>query len=331
MVRGELQKLCRNAVVSGRKYLISCVENDTFYDKWFGTVVPPPVERSSSPMLCFFTALALRESGGIPATVKEKIRSTLLAAKKGDSYGYDVMAPIDADDTAFALRTLIVIGETVTPEMVTAALEPFRCGDSWFTFPVSGIDSVETPPFHSYYSGPASVNGPHPEVHLNIAALFLDAGMHVGHIPPIPLKNGLPISYFYNSSIYGAWLYSTVCRSMQLQYQTMKSALLRCRNEDGGWPGISSGFSTEQETALALLTLTNYGMLEKTMNGTIDFLLARRKGDGTFSGGVVWQYYLPENRKNSFWYAKDDMSIVATSLTVLSLQCGMISDGLGTN
>jgi hypothetical protein len=315
-----LREQCGNAVAAGRQYLLSCIENDQFYDKWYGNSVLPPVEKSSSPMLCFFTAIALKESGGIPDTVKTFMRDVLNKAQKGASYGYDGKAPIDADDTAFALRTLIAIGDTVTPEMITEALNPFKCGDSWFTFPVLEYNSEETPPFHYTYTGPASVVGPHPEVHLNILSLMQETGIKISRIPSVPLNNGLPVSYFYRTFMYGTWLFSKLCRGMGVQFGNMKNTVLHRQNDNGSWSGIEKGFSTAQETALALLAISSYNNIcDKVKNISIKQLMSLQQKDGSFFGGVLWCYHLPDNTKDALWYAEDKMSIVGTSIVVYAL------------
>lgn len=314
-----IRKQCRNAVKAGRQYLISCVENNLFYDQWFGTVVPPPVEKSASPMLCFFTALALQKNGEIPDSVKKHLHAVLDNAKKGASYGYDEKAPIDADDTAFALRTLIITGEAVSPEMITEALKPFKCADSWFTFPISVKNCVKTPPFHNSYTGPVSVGGPHPEVHLNILSLFQDAGIIVSRIPAVALKNGLPVSYFYPSSYYGAWLFSAICRRMKLQYHSIENAAVRCRLSDGSWSGVENGFSAVQESALAMLTLDNYAHKEQDVWLRYEYLLAQQQKNGSFPGGTLWKHRLPVEKGEASWCSADVMSIVSTGSAVLAL------------
>lgn len=319
MLNDELKSRCSNAVNAGRQYLLACLENNTFYDTWYGTYVTPPVEHSSSPMLCFFTALALQKTGGVPEMAKDKMRTILSSAKKGSSYGYDEKAPVDADDTAFALRTLLLLGDIVTPEIVAAALEPFRCGDSWFTFPAKAPAGI-TPPFYSAYQGEASVLGPHPEVHLNILSLLQEVSREaVTRIPPLPLKEGLPVCYFYNSGLYGAWLFCLLCKEMGLEISTLQSAISGLRNEDGYWPGREDGFSAVQETALALLALETYTIADKFKNASLAYTTGQQQGNGSFPGGTLWNHRLPMTQCEAYWYAIDEMSIVSTACAILSL------------
>jgi hypothetical protein len=313
MIQNEQLNACVKAAEYGRRYLISCIESHTFFDQWHGTSVPPPVERSASPMLAFFTTAALRKSGGVPDAIKSELLGMLSLAKKGNSYGYDDKAPMDADDTAFALRTLIALGEKVTPDMVKSALEPFRCNGSWFTFPVKTISGV-TPPFHCNYQGPESTAGPHPEVHLNILALYQEAGQApVSRVPALPQKNGLPVCYFYDSAFYGAWLFSLLCKEMELEYLPLKSAVLQLRNNNGGWSGRENGFSAVQETALALLTLDTFSTPDASKSAAIAFILGQQQNNGSFPGGTLWNY------REAGWYARDVQSIVSTSCAVCAL------------
>ncbi len=318
MEENELQKRCAEASERGRQYLISCVENDCFFDKWYGTSIPPPVEHSASPMLCFFTALALRDSGGIPDTVSSSLQEKLALARKGHSYGYDQFAPVDSDDTAFALRTLIALGETVTAEMLREAFKPFRCGDSWFTFAANSI-AGHTPPFQPVYQGPQSVRGPHPEVHLNILALHQEIGIKEIRIPALPEMNGLPVSYFYKSELYGAWLFGQICKGIALDYPPLRIAAMGIRNSNGGWSGFTDGFSAVQETALGLLTLKTFDGTESGFEPSLVYLLGQQLENGSFPGGTLWHHRLPQDNGKFIWYATDEMSIVSTGLAILAL------------
>jgi hypothetical protein len=274
-------------------------------------------------MLCFFTALALQKTGGVPEPVKVRLRTILSNAQKGSSYGYDVKAPVDADDTAFALRTRLLLGDTVTPEEVVAALEPFRCGDSWFTFPAKIPEGI-TPPFYSVYQGAVSVVGPHPEVHLNILALYQELyGTAVSRILPLPLQQGVPVSYFYPSSFYGAWLYNMLCRQMELEDTTLKSAVLRMRKQDGSWPGCENGFSEVQETAIAMLTLYSFASYSESDDAVLKYIIKQQQADGSFPGGTLWKYQFPTESDSACWSAVDSNSIVSTGCVVLALQYSM--------
>lgn len=327
MMKNELQSGCIEVIEKGCRYLINCIENNNFYDQWFGTSVSPPVEHSSSPMLCFFTAMALRNCGGIPETIKNKLITIISDCRKGDSYGYDKKAPADSDDTAFALRTLIILGSTVTSKMITEALRPFKCGNSWFTFPKQNINDV-TPEFHYYYQGSSSAFGPHPEVHMNILLLHQEAGLDVSSIPGFQGNNGLPVSYFYRSDFYGAWLFGSLCKSMKLEYYPLMDAVLRLQNINGGWSAKKDGFSSVQETSLALLTLDTFGKINnEVLTSVAAYLVSQQSDNGLFPGGSLWHHYLPANQDIACWYANDVMSIVTTGLALLALNCILVRCG----
>lgn len=326
MTDNNLQNLCSEAVKSGRQYLFSFIENNTFYDQWYSSSEKPPVEHSSSPLLCFFSALALKTSGGIPESVKTKFLSLISSAKKGDSYGYDHKAPIDSDDTAFALRTLLALGESVSSELIANAFMPFTCGTSWFTFSVKD-ETNATPEFHCAYQGPSTVIGPHPEVHLNILALHQEANISVTRIPSIPQKDGLPVSYFYNSALYAAWIFSTLCKKMEFEFLSLRDAVLHQRLDNGSWPGKTDGFSAVQETSLALLTLDTFSKSDPDRLLSLKYILGEQKVNGSFQGGTLWRYPVPQAQGESYWYAVDSNSIVSTSLAMLALINAAVSNG----
>lgn len=308
-----MKKKVQKAVELGRDYLISLIENDAFHDKWYGDVVKPPVEKSISPMLCFFAVLALEKCGGIPKKINKKILGYLSRCKKNDSYAYDEVALIDSDDTAFALRTLNLLGESVSSEIIQLAFKPFECKDNWFTFPAK-TNSEFTPRFHHNYSDKSSVIGPHPEVYLNILNLFLETGIPVKKVLSIPESNGLPISYFYDSNFYGAWLYVELCKGMGIDFPFIKKRVHSLKFKDGGWPSKAKGFSSAHETALALLILGN-----NLHDESISFLLDKQREDGAFPGGNLWRHRLPNIESEAYWYAEDINSIVSTGISILAL------------
>ena len=93
-----------------RAYLCNALASARCHDACSANFGDPPSPRSSSVFLAYCVARALAASGGIDAAAQSVLLSYVQQARKGDSYSYDMLAPIDADDTAFARRALILMG-----------------------------------------------------------------------------------------------------------------------------------------------------------------------------------------------------------------------------
>ncbi len=240
----------------------------------------------------------------------------LQQARKGASYSYDALAPIDADDTAFALRTLIVLGSDLSTDDILSGLAPFTSQMSWQTF------CGPTPPQFMWttdYINDLSVFGFHPEVHLNVSLLLRETGHPFKPYSSMPLRNGLPANYHYPSHNYCGWLACELHSAQPQEVAGVESALLSRQLPDGRWPALTDGFTASQETALALLALSDVAYAGAAGRNGIDFLRAQQRADGSWPGGVLWTFRVPGTGGSVIWKAVDAMSIVATSLGLMAL------------
>lgn len=299
-----------------RAYLCDALASARCHDACHANVGDPPSSHSFSVFLAFFVARALVASGGIDAAARAVLLSHLQNARKGDSYSYDSLAPIDADDTAFALRTHRLLGNAPSSDEVMSAFAPFESQFSWQTF------CGPTPPqgmWTTNYINDLSVFGFHPEVHLNVSLLLQETGHSLRPCLPVPVRNGLPANYHYPSHNYTAWLICELQRAQGQASADLESALLVRQLPDGRWPAVSDGFTAAQETALALLSLSDAAYAGNAGRSGVAFLLAQQRADGSWPGGTLWTFRVPGTDGSVIWKAVDAMSIVATSLGVMAL------------
>ncbi len=300
-----------------RTFLCDALALARCHDSCHANIGMPPSTHSYSVFLAYFVARALAVSGGIDAAARSVLLSHLQQAKKGASYSYDTLAPIDADDTAFALRALILLGSAQSSDDILSGLAPFESQHSWQTF------CGPTPPRYMWttdYINDMSVFGFHPEVHLNVALLLHETGHPSRPYPPLPLRNGLPANYHYPSKNYCGWL---LCELQSAQPEAavgVESALLARQLPDGRWPAVTDGFTAAQETALALLSISEAAYAGAAGLNGIDFLLSQQRADGSWPGGTLWTFRVPGTGGQVIWSAIDSMSIVATSLSVMALK-----------
>jgi hypothetical protein len=312
---------CRVTPVRGimnraRAYLCDALASARCHDACHANIGAPPSAQSSSVFLAYFVARALVASGGIDAAARSVLLSHLQDARKGDSYGYDTLAPIDADDTAFALRAHLLLGSAPSSDEILSALAPFESQLSWKTFCGPTLPQGM---WTTDYINDLSVFGFHPEVHLNVALLFQETGHPFRPCPPLPFRNSLPANYHYPSHNYCAWL---VCELQHARGQTsagLESALLARQLPDGRWPAVTDGFTAAQETALALLSLSDAAYAANAGRSGVAFLLAQQRADGSWPGGTLWNFRVPGTGGSVIWKAVDAMSIVATSLGLMAL------------
>jgi len=299
-----------------RAFLSDALAAARCHDSWRANIGMPPSAHSSSVFLAYFVARALAAGGGIDAAARSVLLSYLQHARKGASYSYDTLAPIDADDTAFALRALILLGSAPSSDDVLSALAPFESQLSWQTF------CGPTPPQFMWttdYTNDMSVFGFHPEVHLNVSLLLRETGHSPRPYLPFPLRNGLPANYHYPSNNYCSWL---ICELQSAQHEaaaSVESALLARQLPDGRWPAVADGFTASQETALALLSLSDAAYAGAAGRNGIGFLLSQQRADGSWPGGTLWKFWVPGTGGRVIWSAVDSMSIFATSLSVVAL------------
>lgn len=305
----------------GRRFLEQALASGLCQDVWRSSQGPPPCPGTRNVFLGYFLARALHRTGGIPERSGQLLRRELAAARQGEAYGYSRGAPMDADDTAFALRTRLLLGEPLDRAALGRALAPFTAGAAWRTFagPNPGAKGWVTT-----FEEDGSILGPHPEVNRNILSLYREAGVPIrGPLLPEPV---LRPSYHYPSRFYDTWMGAGLPRPGR-EGPDLDAAILALQDPEHGWPGLEGGFSVCQETALALLSLSSEAARGARARAGTAFLAARQDADGGWRGGTLWYFRVPRTGGKILWWAEDAARILATSLALLALGIAVVHSG----
>ena len=305
----------RMAILHARRFLGGHILANQCHDTWAASKGEPPTKHSHSVFLMYFAARALHVSGGVEPATRDRILGCLEMARKGPAYAYDRLSPPDADDTAFALRTRLLLQGQVPVAEVVRALEPFAFRNSWLTFcgPIR-----PGPGWTVQYHDDASIFGMHPEVHLNVSLLLQESRAGGPAYPAdMPVRDGLVLGYHYPSALYTTWLASELQTATGGSPST-DASILALQEGSGSWPETEHGFSRSQETSIALLTLTR--LAAEGVGRGLRYLLAEQQPDGSWPGGVLWTYHVPRTGGRMRWWAEDSQRMVSTSLALLAIQ-----------
>lgn len=250
------------------------------------------------------------------STISSEVRSL----RRENSFQNCNVCPIDADDTAFALRILMTLGWSVD---VQSALKPFRYGNrTWSTF-VARHNAPQT------WAQP-SLFGLHPEVHLNVALLHKEHGIRSPVASPLLHDaRGLPYCYHYPSRYYVTYLLRSLHDNA---YPNYDERILRERRHHI-WSAFSEhGYDSVVETSLAILSLSSSAVVrERCLHEATVYLLSRQTQNGRWgSGNPLWVYYdrnsnggrfqyIHSNPRRSRWQGVDTHAIMSTALASMAL------------
>ncbi len=273
---------------------------------------PCPVHETGHVFSGFFVIDALQAAGEVPSTVAELVTARIAAEDRGNVWGYCREAPVDADDTAFTLRTLALLGRPAPLDGLMRFYRP-RAG-VFTTFQGNSSGRLS---FVPSFRNNAEV---HPEVGANIYSLLWQRDEHgcinVPLVRAAQSEDGSWPSYFYPSRYYATRFFLElmqrsgmlpVSRSAGLEY------LRKTQNADGSWGEPGNAY----ETALALSGLASSGTVERGIAAGARFLMECQLSDGSWPcDRVVWQYCLDDT---VVWFAYDTNRVVTTALALSAL------------
>lgn len=232
---------------------------------------------------------------------------------------------VDADDTAYVIRTLRRLGANRDPE----CLRPFYRQDArlFVTFDSAGPAELTLEPS-------ASNNmAAHIEVNANIFLAL--RGTHMEGLINAPLLVSLQNaagywgSYFYPSPLFATTLVMGVLKD-EPGYEAAKvralEFILSAQHGDGSWGENGDPY----ETALAVTALATSGVARANrcaaaLQHGVDHLMSTVKPDGSWSSAAcIWEFHFDER---DVWRAYDhhDTYITARCLTALRRASGELS------
>lgn len=224
---------------------------------------------------------------------------------------------VDADDSAYVLRTLRMLGAFRPP---IGLLEFIRTPPGGFVTFVGkgGLDNrLEFATEPSFENNLAL----HPEVNFN-AFLMLKQTSWERHInfdviEPWQRVDGSWPAYFYPSPYFACPMAVEFLTSMEYYQPHVERTLAfiaQAQNADGSWGASGNPY----ETALALKTLAAGGRFGAEYRRGVDYLLSTQGSDESWrTSGVIWEYH---DRGSDVWRAFDEDRTLTTALVVTALR-----------
>lgn len=225
---------------------------------------------------------------------------------------------VDADDTAYVLRTLRLLGVFRSPEHLMHFFgEPTR---AFVTFAAKGALSNK----EGLTDEPSFVNNMacHPEVNANVFLMLketpFESAINFDIIAGQQNEDGSWKSYFYPGRYFSNPLFLSFLSSIDWYRPHIEKTiefLHGHQNRDGSWgePGNS------YETALALKGLAAVGRFDDSYRRGINFLIASVDSTGGWSDQniVLWEYH---DQNNDVWRAFDHHGTLVTSMALTALR-----------
>ncbi len=230
---------------------------------------------------------------------------------------------VDADDSAFALRTYRKLKVYKSPDRL---LHFYRSKWQW-----PGQDRWWEKGFVTFATGkrPHLVIKPceknnfhiHPEVNANVYHTLFDTNfekyINFDLIARSQSPHGYWHSYFYPGKYFSTYQFLSLLSHFDKLPQSKERGiqfLQESQNDDGSWGSNSDCY----ETALALKCLLLYCPPNKQIHKGIEFLLKTQQTDGAWlSERIIWEFY---GQNEDVWQAKDTNHIVTTSLCLSAIK-----------
>ncbi len=318
------------AVVAGQGFLEALVARDAYRLECRASDGSQcPIDRAGHVFAASFIVEALGPSPE-PAVARD-LGAAIVREQRGQAWGYAPQAPIDVDDTAFALRALRRLGikDTVTPVFGFYS----RAG-SFATF-LGGAGAKLT-------TEPSEANNleVHPEVNANVYWLLtgtaLASYVNLDRLLPAQAADGSWGAYFYPGPTYGTWMaLRALCSAAKLsEPQTIArdrgvAYLVGSQAPDGSW-GARGLSGNAYDTALSMLALEGCGAAPQAVRRGSDWLRRSQGKDGSWSyPGAIWVYRAKDTPRLD-WTAYDSARSVTTALAVSAL-AGISVGGDGGN
>ncbi|MFH1236194.1 MAG: prenyltransferase/squalene oxidase repeat-containing protein [Parcubacteria group bacterium] len=250
---------------------------------------------------------------------KARLATRIRLMRREGLWGYTMSAPVDSDDTAFALRLLSILGEKLEPEAYHYLMRFYNPKQRVFrTFLKGTRDDMPRVP---------SVSGnlaAHPEVNANILLLLHNLGetlpVDVNHIVSASQAgDGSLVSYFYPSPYYAAiWLLPLIADKANLK--TALHRVVAHIHEKQNSNGSCGASSNAYDTALALNALNAVSIWDEAYRRGVSYLVGEQRSDGSWrSNEVIWRY-VAEDRPKRVWEAYDNYGVITTSLAVQAIR-----------
>jgi hypothetical protein len=252
----------------------------------------------------------------LSAAQRERILSRIRTEDQGRVWGYTRDAPMDADDTAFVLRTLRNLGRTVE----LGGLDVFFHEGAFTTFELGPLREPPRLAFEVCLKNNFRV---HPEVLANVYRVLADAGLewriNESLIRASQAPEGYFHSYFYPSRYYCTWMTAellAVTGRLQEVRRRAVQFVAESQHQDGSWGHPGDAY----ETALALSICRREEINRTQVERAVAFLLANQDSEGSWrTCRPIWAFR-HKDEPVLMWEAFDTNGMVATALAVNALR-----------
>jgi hypothetical protein len=235
------------------------------------------------------------------------ILGRILSEENDGLWGFSPPAPyqddqvrvfyVDADDTAYVIRTLRRLGVNRPPDSL---LKFYREPERLFaTFAVPGPTSLTTE------ASPQNNLLAHPEVNANVflalRGTHLERLVNYDALLQTQDQRGVWRSYFYPSALFGTLLALEILHDPAFATATdrARACIVGSQNADGS---LGAG-SDPYETALAIAALAGHHAHTAAIHRGVEFLLSSMGADGSWtSAACVWNFHQDEH---DVWRAYD--------------------------
>lgn len=220
---------------------------------------------------------------------------------------------VDADDTAYVLRTLRQFGVNRSPARL---LQFHRIGAGGFVTFAAKEEAALV--FEPRFENNLDL---HPEVNANVFLCLEGTNfspyIRFDMVSRAQSAEGWWRSYFYPSRYFATHLFLELAAGKDFLADAAERGvgfLLRSQGALGGWGDPADPY----ETALALAGLAAMGRFEEPYRRGARFLLGCRQEDGGWrTDRVVWEYH---DRGGDVWRAFDEHRAMTTALVLWALR-----------
>ena len=220
---------------------------------------------------------------------------------------------IDADDSAFVIRTLHLLGVNRRPDRLLQFFRPdVGLVVTWDIAPGARLTTE--------FSLANNVEA-HPEVNANVLLALrgstLENILDLDVLVREQLPDGSWTSFFYPSPLWATLLMLDLIAGSGAYAEARGRALdfvARSQNADGSWGSAADPY----ETALAVAALANSPAHRSATEDGVRFLLRSRRPDGSWSStACIWQSYVVDG---DLWQGYDSHRAFTTALCVIALR-----------
>jgi hypothetical protein len=259
----------------------------------------------------FFIASAIGDQ--LSPAERQRITGRMDMEERQGVWGYMSYAPVDADDTAFVLRTYRMLGRSVASDSLLRFYD--KKARAFTTFDGRGAAAL-------VYGPSATGNfGIHPEVNANIFTLLADTALSSLINEELILQSqtlqGWWHSYFYPGRYYATYMnLQLLCQTSWGRDAREKGIMFlhKSQQSDGSWGGVYN-------SSLALNALASCGVFDEAFRKGLAWLDLQQKPDGSWRDETlsIWEYTLRDDPP-IVWRAYDTDGVVTTALAIKALR-----------